>query len=288
MFSHKKVTLKLNIMKNSILKYGLLVFISGVFVGCDTDEANDQTTEPLNQEEVELTAKVDNATEVISDTFLQIYEVEESLVKSPIHPFLPECALVTVEITNTSKEVTVDFGTEGCEVRGGNVLKGIVKMSYVSNIDESTLVINYELVDFFINEVEFEGAKTITRQSTNENGNPQYAMNLDLSITFEDGSQASRKGTKEREWIEGSFNGNWGDNVFLITGEWETNFVNGNVHSTTIVEPIRREASCKFIVSGIVNLVRTNYSGMLNYGDGVCDNKAVFTNVDGDEQEIQL
>ncbi len=275
-------------MKNSILKFSAIVFISVILVSCNKDESSDQTIESLNLEEAELTAKVDNATEVISDTFVQIYEVEENFTKSPIHPFLPECAAITIEITDTSKEVTVDFGSEGCEVRGGHIVKGTVNMSYVADLDAMILVINYNLVDFFIDDIQFAGSKTVTRQKVNDNGNPQYMMDLDLSVTFADGTTASRTGTKTREWIEGSFNGNWGDNVFLITGEWETNFANGNINSTTIATPIRREASCRFLVSGVVDLVRTNYSGSLDYGDGACDNSAVFTNADGEEREIRL
>ena len=161
-------------------------------------------------------------------------------------------------------------------------------MSYIADIDAMSLVITYNLEDFFIDDIQFAGTKTVTRQKANDNGNPQYTMDLDLIVTFADGTQASRTGTKTREWIEGSFNGNWGDNVFLITGTWQTNFANGNTHSTTITTELRREASCRFLVSGMVDLVRTNYSGTLDYGDGECDNTAVFTNADGEEREILL
>ncbi|WP_271767614.1 hypothetical protein [Aquimarina algiphila] len=275
-------------MKSNLIRFSVIVFFSMLLVNCDKDESENQTLQSFNVEETELNAKVDNTTEVISDIFLQTYEHEESIVKSPIHPFLPECAMVTIEITGTSKEVIVDFGTEGCEVRSGYILKGKVNMSYTRNVDAMTLVINYTLEDFFVNDIQFSGSRTVTRQKANDNGNPQYIMNMDLVVTFADGTEASRTGTKTREWIEGSFNGNWGDNVFLITGEWATNFKNGNMHSTTIKTPLRREAGCRFLVSGVVDMVRTNYSGSLNYGDGLCDNLAMFTSSDGEEYEIEL
>ncbi len=274
-------------MKNSILKFGLFTFLSIAWIGCSDDDSSAEIIESLTTEETELTAKVDNTTEVISDTFLQVFEAEESMEKSPIHPFLPECVSVTIEITGNSKIVLVDFGTEGCEVRG-RILKGKVYLSYEADSDTELLTINYNLEDFFIDNVQLEGGKVVTRQRTNNVGNPQYTMNMDLLITFPDGTQATRTGNKTREWIEGSFNGNWGDNVFLITGAWETNFVNGNTHSTSIKTPLRREASCRFLVSGVVDLVRTNYSGSLNYGEATCDNKAVFTNANGEEIEIRL
>ncbi len=274
-------------MRNSIFKFGLMTIFSMILVACDSEESNDAVTGSIDQKEAALTAKVDNATEVISDTFLQAIESEESLQKGPIRPHLPECAIVTIELTDTSKDVTVDFGSDGCEVRG-RTIKGKVNMSYVADVDAMTLVVNYSLEDFFVDDIQFAGSKTVTRQKVNDNGNPQYTMDLDLEVTFADGTLASRTGNKTREWIAGSFNGNWGDNVFLITGAWETNFANGNTHSTTITTALRREASCRFLVNGVVDLVRTNYSGSLDYGDGACDNLAVFTNADGEEKEIRL
>ncbi|WP_106793154.1 hypothetical protein [Aquimarina sp. Aq78] len=275
-------------MKSNLFKFSLIALFFLILVGCNEEDTEDQLVTSFITEETELNTKVDNTTEVISDTFLQVYEYEESAVKSPIHPFLPDCATITIEITNTSKEVTVDFGAEGCEVRGGHIVKGKVNMSYVVDTEVMTKIINYTLEDFFVDDVQFVGSKTITRQKANDNGNPQYTMNLDLTVTFADGTQASRTGSKVREWIEGSFNGNWGDNVFLITGAWETNFKNGSTHSTTIITPLRREASCRFLVSGVVELVRTNYSGSLDYGNEECDNLAVFTNDNGEEREIRL
>lgn len=275
-------------MRNSLFKFSLSMFLSLFLIGCDKEDSENPLIESVTVEATELNAKADNATEVISDAFLQVYEYEENLVKSPIHPFLPECATITIEITDTSKEITIDFGVEGCEVRGGHIVKGKVIMSYVRDIEAMTHEINYSLDNLFIDDIQFSGSKTVTRQKVNDNGNPQYMMDLNLIITFADGTEASRTGTKTREWIEGSFNGNWGDNVFLITGTWETNFRNGNIHSTTIITPLRREASCKFLVSGVVGLVRTAYSGSLSYGDGECDNTAVFTNQEGEEREIFL
>ncbi|MBQ4804922.1 hypothetical protein J8L88_18805 [Aquimarina sp. MMG015] len=276
-------------MKNNILKFGFIAFFTVVLVGCNNEEATDQlSVDEIDREEATLTATIDDGSEVLSDLTLQGFEDEESLAKSNINRFLPDCATVTIELTDTTKNVTIDFGTEGCEVRSGHIVKGKILMSYELDTDAMSLLINYSLEDFFIDNVQFAGSRTITRLKSNENGNPQYTMSFDFTVTFVDGTQASRTGSKTREWIEGAFNGNWGDNVFLITGDWQTNLANGNVHSTTISTPLRREASCRFLVSGVVELVRTTYNGSLNYGDGSCDNAAVFTNSEGEEREILL
>ena len=75
-----------------------------------------------------------------------------------------------------------------------------------------------------IDEVKFQVIKTIARVKSNENGNPQCTIDMAFTVTFGDGGKVSCKRVKTREWVEGNFNGNWGDNVFLITGNWQTNF----------------------------------------------------------------
>ena len=65
-------------------------------------------------------------------------------------------------------------------------------------------------------------------------------------------------------------------------------FRNGNTHSYEVTNPLRREMVCRFFVSGSVDVVRTNFSGVFDYGEGDCDNQATFTFEDGVVREITL
>ncbi len=53
--------------------------------------------------------------------------------------------------------------------------------------------------------------------------------------------------------------------------------MNGNTHSYEVVIPLRREVICHYFVSGSIDVQRTNFSGVFDYGDGDCDNMATFT-----------
>ena len=77
--------------------------------------------------------------------------------------------------------------------------------------------------------------------------------------------------------IEGQGTTAWGDNVFLITGNWSFTKRNGTQLSATILEALRKELACKFIVSGSVELQRNGNSAVLDYGDGACDDLATVT-----------
>ena len=109
-----------------------------------------------------------------------------------------------------------------------------------------------------------------------------------ITVIWPDGATATRNGVKIREWVEGHGSGVWSDNVFEITGNWTTTFVNGNTHSYTVLTPLRREVICFYFVSGSIDVVRTNFSGVFDYGDGSCDNLATFTFADGTVVDITL
>lgn len=275
-------------MNNLFFKLGFIAFISILFIECNKDDDSGQTNTDIDLSEAEQTAKVDSGVEVLSDITLQGFEDTENPKKGFGKPFLPDCAKVTVELTSNSKKVTIDFGTEGCKVKSGHILKGKIIMDYSKDTDVNSLVINYTLENFFIDDVQLKGSKSIKRVRKNDNENPEFTMDIDLKIIFANGTEITRKGNKVREWIEGVFNGNWEDNIFLITGEWETTFANGAIHSSKITTPLRRLAICRWFVSGVIELKRSNYKGTLDYGNGECDDKAIFTSANGEEKEIKL
>ena len=76
--------------------------------------------------------------------------------------------------------------------------------------------------------------------------------------------------------------------MFLITGDWTSTFKDGTVFSSKITQALRREMSCRFAVSGTIEIDRGDTVGLLNFGDGTCDNLAIFTDSEGEETEITL
>ena len=147
---------------------------------------------------------------------------------------------------------------------------------------------SFSYENFYFNDLKVEGTSTMVKVKENENGNPQSTFTFEFKVNWQEGEFVTRNGTKVREWVEGSDTRHWGDNVYLISGNWATTFKEGSVCSATIIEPLRREGACRFIVSGVVDLVKKERTGTINFGDGTCDNVAVFTNALGEEKEITL
>ncbi len=281
---------KLNLTKQVFM--GIMAF-SVLTFSCSENEAVDNLEQEVDASEIVMSAEIDVASETMDDIAIDAYEAQEASenvsgrTTGSESYTLPGCVTVTVVAELNSREITVDFGTEGCEVRG-NILKGKIILSYERNPDAQQISISKSLEDFYFNDLNILGSKTILRQRSNDSGNPQFTKTVDITVIWPDGSEASRNGIKVREWIEGHGSGVWSDNVFEVTGNWTSNFKNGNVHTYEVVIPLRREVVCKFFVQGSIDVERTNFAGVFDYGDGNCDNQATFTFDDGTVRDVIL
>ncbi|SDX41138.1 hypothetical protein SAMN05444411_105117 [Lutibacter oricola] len=200
---------------------------------------------------------------------------------------LPDCVTRTVEEEGDTKTVTLDFG-DGCELPNEHILTGKIILVYIKDEDTQTVNVTKTFDGFTFNDVAVEGENTFVRTKANANGVPESTKIMDVTYTWPDGEFISRVGTKTREWIEGSETKTWGDNVYLITGNWKSTFKDGTVRSVTITTELMRKMACRFIVSGVMEIEKGDRVGTLDFGDGTCDNVAIFTDVDGVETEIAL
>lgn len=285
-------------MKNLKLKNTVWMFIVAIgliFTACSNNDTDEQD-EAQDFSEVALSSEIDGASDAMDDIAIQIYEDQEEVESGGANTevdlyrtanMFPDCVTITVVIEAMSREITVDFGTEGCVING-NTFKGKMILSYTRNPEAQQITISKTLEDFYFNNKNIVGGKTIVKVLSNENGNPQFTKTTDITVIWPNGAQASRNGVKVREWIEGFGSGVWSDNVFEVTGNWTTTFVNGNTHSYEVVIPLRREVICYYFVSGSIDVERTNFSGVFDYGEGDCDNQAMFTFDNGTVIDITL
>ncbi|MEZ2415374.1 hypothetical protein ACA086_10445 [Muriicola sp. E247] len=281
-------------MKKSLktLNYaGVVLLATTLLISCDKEES----TPFVEQETFEVAElKVSDETEMISEEVMNIaedvYMADEVLATSKFSynsDFLPDCVTITTVITSTTKERTIDFG-EGCELPNGNVLSGIIYLSYAKDMEMATKTLSLSLENFTFNSVAIEGSASILRMRANEEGNPQSDADASFSATWPNGDTASFTGERTREWIEGYGTGFWGDNVYLISGKGTFTGPLGNVFVKETVTPLRRELACRFIVSGILNISRNDATASLDFGDGSCDAKGLLTYPDGTTEEIFL
>ena len=272
---------------------GALFLATALIFSCSKEESNQEVTaveQTFDVAELKASDESEHISEEVLHIAADVYATDEIMETSKSlysSDYLPDCVTITTVVTSTSKEKTIDFG-DGCELPNGNILSGIIYLSYLKDMDLATNTLSLELENFVFNGVAVEGSASVERMRSNENGNPQADAVASFSGVWPDGTTASFTGNRTREWIEGFGSGFWGDNVFLISGKGTYTGKQGNVFVKETISPLRRELACRFIVSGILEISRNDATASLDFGDGSCDATGILTHPDGSTEEIFL
>ena len=272
---------------NSLLKI-VALFAVVLFASCSKD--NNDTASTFTATDVATNAKIDQISNDVSDIIDDQYAEQNPTGRPNLSietVLLPPCAIVTTTVTSTTWTKTINFGTTGCAMPNGAILRGIITISGSLNYTLQNYVISYTFVNFYHNDVLVQGNRTVTRSfisTTYQTAiHPVNVMDMNMTFTIQ-GNVYTRVGTRTRECVEGyDTRLILTDNVYVVTGTWTTTFPNGIVHSNEIssIHPLRIRMNCNYrIVSGIVNITRPNHTAILDYGTGTCDNIATIS-IDG-------
>mgnify|MGYP006935312072 CR=1 FL=1 len=277
-------------MNSKLIKSGLLSLLTVLFLftSCSDDDSNSNTETEVTADFTVEQSKQAAETDEVSTGALDVVEmgfIAQAENNGNSFGFFSDCVTITVSTENGVTFVDLDFGM-GCELNNGNIVSGIIHLTY-GLPQNGTRAVNYTFENFTFNEKEIEGGGTIYRELSNAAGNPQSTFHKNITITHPNGIVAIVNGNRVREWIEGVGSGTWMDNAFLVTGNWSTEFSDGHSRSAMVTEPLRRESTCPFFVSGLLEVTRNITTGELNFGDGTCDNEAILT-VNGEEIIIIL
>jgi hypothetical protein len=202
-----------------------------------------------------------------------------------------DCRKVTVEPMDRitwPKTITIDFGTEGCQVREGVVKKGkiLINMSAPQFGPAWTKVITFE--NYFVNENQVEGTNTTTFNRIG--GNPTWTSVITGGqVSTADGVIRTRDAVHIRVQTRGIDTvRDRTDDAFQITGQANGTRRDGKTFSWVITEPLLISNNCRWIRKGIKVLSLEGQSDItLDYGDTGCDNHATVTQ-NGLTREITL
>ncbi len=280
-----------------IVKFLFPIVVMLAIIGCEKD--NVTVADTLTSEDGLINAKIDAGTDDISNILDQLFDNVNgnTIVYRGINndnSVFSNCATITrvpafgtQVIPGTQVTKTIDFGTTGCTLNNGNIVKGKIIISFVYQPTAVSHTVTYTFDNFYHNNIKFVGTKTFTRSLTAATAtsapHPIVVMLLDMIITMPNGDVYTRVGTRTRELVEG-FNTPmvFADNIHKITGNWTTTHPNGTVQTATITIPLRAKMSCltvnkPLLVFGVITFVKNGVTATLDYGNGDCDNTAVFT-----------
>ena len=271
------------------LRYLFVLGLLLIGISCQNSEADvlPETLTEIPEDEVLNVVLVDDISDdidnILDDDDADFSKASAKGVTPPNNH--PGCVVRSIEETTTGKIVTLDFG-DGCETKRGRILTGKIIIEYVRSVDGYSKTVSFE--SFTVEGNSVEGSKSISKVKENASGNPEKTHMVDITITLTTGEVIAKKGQKVKEKIEGADTDTRGDDVYSISGNWESVNKEGETKKAVITTNLRREYACKYIVSGVIELTKDASTYTLDFGDGTCDNLATLTDASGNSKEITL
>lgn len=188
---------------------------------------------------------------------------------------IPDCATETLDTTSVPRVYEINFGTVDCPCWDGKNRRGKLRTTWTGDVRDSGTVITTTAIDFYLNNVAWVYTHKESNIGLSPLGHPMRQVEVtDCKILGADGTveyyaKRTIEHTKGRNTPD-----NLGDDEFLIRGETNGKDRKGNTFSSLILKPLKFNNDCKFISAGSIELIRNQEKRRLEYGDGICDNKA--------------
>lgn len=266
-----------------------MAFLSIAVFSCSKDDKND-TPGTDNTTIVELSSQ-----KAITDAYYDDVSAEVLFVNTDNgltnQPATQQQACATVSVSPQEpnvwpKTVTIDYGTAGCTGLNGYLRKG--KISYT--IDKKLLTAGAKIIvsfdNYTVNGYKLEGQHTITNNGS-ANGMNFTVVLTNGKVTYPNGKWYTR--TANTTWIQsaGMLTLPILDDEYNVTGSGAITSSDGNTLTASSKTNLLRKVSCVNTVSGQLDLVYNNISGLLDFGNGECDKAAVIT-VAGKQYNVTL
>lgn len=188
------------------------------------------------------------------------------------------CAIVTMDPQTTTfpKTFYVNFG-DGCTTNS-ITRKGKLKITFSNYITETGSTMTVERINYSVNGNMVEG-KIVYKNTTINPDIPQWTRTVtDGKFTDSKGEIYLNSGTHTIKQTKGASTLLLDDNTYEMTeGTHTVTKGNGATITLTVLESIVKNHSCDYVSKGKLKVDNTLLNGVIDYGDGDCDNKGTYT-----------
>lgn len=247
---------------------------------CKKEDAKDTIKDQANND---YTSASDQA---ISDVIWQDIQKQSDEASQSEGVGVRSCGTVTLNPIGTfPTTLTIDFGTSGCVGNDGRFRVGKIVSVLTGHWRDSGTTVTITPDNYSVDGYHVSGTKTIENKGR-INGNLTYDVAVtNGKIIAPNGDSATRDSDVTYEWIAGEnttfmSHGTAGilDDIYLIRGTYTGVNRNGLAYTANTTTDIRKELSCKWPVSGVLDI---NPQGLptrtIDFGNGTCDDDATVT-----------
>jgi hypothetical protein len=183
------------------------------------------------------------------------------------------CATITHDSISIPRTLVIDFGSSNCLCQDGNNRRGKINISYIGKYRESGSVHTISFTDYFVNDNQVIGSKSVTNNGKNTNGHTTFTIAVDGQIIKANSAGTlTWKSNRTREWLEGEDTKTWIDDVYSIIGFTSGSNSKGNSYTAVITSPLHRALNCHWFDAGVIELNQTGkVLKTIDYGSGTCD-----------------
>ncbi|MFH0756775.1 MAG: hypothetical protein V2B15_05775 [Bacteroidota bacterium] len=201
----------------------------------------------------------------------------------------PDCATVAVSGEDYAREIIIHY-IEACAEPSGMVRSGTITLVMTDTILNKGAVCTATSKDFSFGKKDVEKTLVVTNEGVNEQGHWIMTFQSISATRFQnDGELISfnRDYSGQKEWLSGFETPDVEDDQFLLTGAGTILLNEEIMYHRKITEPLLMDRSCVFPLRGIIQINKDRDTLMINFGEGVCNNKAE-ARINGAYAELDL
>jgi hypothetical protein len=268
---------------NRIIIAAMLMLGTSAFImtGCKKDNTEDNDTSSASDNAL-AEATFNDVTNISDEAgysgSLSNYRLGDS------QGVLTSCATVSFDSLNTSDQDTIkiDFGTTNCTGNDGRNRRGIIWVYYNGHYRDSASTHTITFSNYYVNDNQVLGSKTVTNLGHNSNGNLVYDINVNGQLILaNNGGTVTWTSQRQREWTSGESTMIWSDDVYSVTGSASGTGADGHNFTVNITSPLIRNMSIgcrRHFVQGVFVLTPDNKPARtVDFGSGTCDDIATVT-----------
>lgn len=276
------------LIKKLHLNIAAVFILSGLALSsCKKDDNN--TTEPT--ENTSYAYEQTLAEQMFNDMDV-IFERARSQGQSGLKggaSALASCAKISIDSTDTTGTVIIDFGLADCLGFDGRFRRGKLIIEYSGMYQDSGYTHKITPLSYYVDDNLIDGVRTVSNMGKDVEGNIYYNITCNGTVDLaQNGGRIQWSANRTRTLYAGASTPLLNDNLYRIEGSSTLIGSTGTKYTINITDPLLAAFDCSWIKEGIIEIFpEGKVKRYLDYGNGVCDNKATLT-INGFEKEVTL